>query len=51
MVEDEKEQVVTQPDVESWIESQEFTTTADIKIPEKLSDQVIGQDSAVEVVR
>ncbi|MCG7844311.1 MAG: ATP-dependent protease LonB [Methanomassiliicoccales archaeon] len=51
MVEDEKEQVVTQPDVESWIEGQEFTTTADIKIPERLSDQVIGQDSAVEVVR
>jgi len=51
MVEDDKEQVVTQPDVESWIEGQEFTTTADIKIPEKLSDQVIGQDSAVEVIR
>jgi len=51
MVEEITETVVTQPDVETWIETQEFTTTADIKIPEKLSDQVIGQDSAVEVVR
>ncbi len=39
------------PDVETWIGTQSFTSTADIKIPEKLSDQVIGQDSAVEVVR
>ena len=39
------------PDVETWIETQDFTTTADIKIPDKLADQVIGQDSAVEVVK
>ncbi|MBN1110438.1 MAG: ATP-dependent protease LonB [Methanomassiliicoccales archaeon] len=51
MVEEEKEEVMKQPDVETWIESEDFTTTADIKIPEKLSDQVIGQDAAVEVVR
>lgn len=51
MAEEEKDTVVTQPDVETWIETQEFTTTADIKIPEKLSEQVIGQESAVEVVR
>ncbi|MGB9703443.1 MAG: ATP-dependent protease LonB [Candidatus Micrarchaeia archaeon] len=28
-----------------------FKTTADIKIPEKLIDQVIGQDKAVEIVK
>ena len=39
------------PDVEAWIETQNFATTADIKIPEKLADQVIGQDSAVEVIK
>ncbi|MDD1772957.1 MAG: ATP-dependent protease LonB [Methanomassiliicoccales archaeon] len=51
MVEEKNEEVAKQPDVETWIETQEFTTTADIKIPEKLSDQVIGQESAVDVVR
>ncbi len=51
MEEEVTEKAVNIPDVETWIEGQEFTTTADIKIPEKLSDQVIGQDSAVEVVR
>lgn len=51
MEEEVKDKSVNIPDVETWIETQNFTTTADIKIPEKLSDQVIGQDSAVEVVR
>ncbi|MDH7507858.1 MAG: ATP-dependent protease LonB [Methanomassiliicoccales archaeon] len=39
------------PDVDEWIKTQNFTTTADIKIPEKLADQVIGQDAAVEVIK
>jgi Lon-like ATP-dependent protease len=38
-------------DVDDWIESQAFQTTADIKIPDKLADQVIGQDAAVEVIK
>jgi len=38
-------------DIGSWIVDQDFETTADIKIPEKLADQVIGQDSAVEVIK
>jgi Lon-like ATP-dependent protease len=38
-------------DVDEWIESQGFQTTADVKIPDKLADQVIGQDAAVEVIR
>ncbi|MCE5296599.1 MAG: ATP-dependent protease LonB [Euryarchaeota archaeon] len=38
-------------DVDDWIQTQTFSSTADIKIPEKLSDQVIGQDAAVTVIR
>jgi Lon-like ATP-dependent protease len=34
-----------------WIAGESFTTTADIQVPEKLLDQVIGQDHAVTVVR
>lgn len=37
--------------VNEWIKSQNFKTTADIKVPELLLDQVIGQDKAVEIVR
>jgi Lon-like ATP-dependent protease len=38
-------------DVEAWIQSQPFTTTADIDVPNRLLDQVIGQDEAVEVAK
>src|SRR5687767_10184433 len=34
-----------------WIESEAFETTAEIQVPEKLIEQVIGQDHAVTVVR
>ncbi len=37
--------------VEKWIEKLPFRTTADIKVPERLVDQVIGQDEAVEVIK
>lgn len=37
--------------VEDWIKPKKFTTTADIEIPEKLIDQVIGQDEAVAIVK
>jgi len=37
--------------IEKWIEKQDFTTTADIDVPERLLDQVIGQDVAVNIVR
>jgi len=37
--------------VEEWIKQQQFETTAEIKIPEKQVDQVIGQEEAVEVVK
>ncbi|MGD0818580.1 MAG: ATP-dependent protease LonB [Methanomassiliicoccales archaeon] len=51
MVEENPKETANLPDAETWIETQDFTTTADIKIPDKLADQVIGQESAVEVVK
>lgn len=41
----------TLPDVDEWMKTQGYGSTADVKIPEKLADQVIGQDSAVEVIK
>lgn len=38
-------------DLEEWIKSKSFETTADVKIPPQLVDQVIGQDEAVTVIR
>ena len=37
--------------VDEWIKSQDFKTTADIKVPEILLDQVIGQEKSVDIVR
>lgn len=37
--------------VNTWIEDEPFETTEDIHVPERLLDQVIGQDHAVTVVR
>ncbi len=51
MAASEQNTPVRLPEADVWIETQDFATTADIKIPEKLADQVIGQDSAVEVIR
>jgi Lon-like ATP-dependent protease len=51
MVDDCPKEAAMMQDVDTWIESQSFNSTADIKIPDKLADQVIGQDSAVEVVK
>jgi len=39
------------PDIEDWVKSQPFSTTADVEIPSKLVEQVIGQDDAVKVIR
>jgi len=47
--ETKKEEQIAEVDI--WIQSQTFSSTADIKIPEKLADQVIGQDAAVTVVK
>jgi len=37
--------------VDAWIERLDFRSTAEVKIPERLVDQVIGQEHAVEVIR
>ena len=37
--------------IDPWIRGQDFHSTAEIKIPERLVDQVIGQESATEVIR
>jgi Lon-like ATP-dependent protease len=37
--------------IDEWIKLQKFATTQDIKVPELLLDQVIGQDRSVEIVR
>ncbi len=39
------------PHVQEWIKTQDFKTTEDIKVPDLLLDQVIGQDKAVDIVR
>ncbi|HUR68947.1 MAG TPA: ATP-dependent protease LonB [Candidatus Thermoplasmatota archaeon] len=39
------------PDPQQWIKTTGIATTADVKVPEKLIDQVLGQESAVETVK
>ncbi len=39
------------PSLDDWLKAQSFRTTADLKIPDKLVDQVIGQERAVEVIK
>ncbi len=50
---DEKKQddVVIAGPLDEWIEEQNFESTEEIDIPEKMADRVIGQDRAVDVVR
>ena len=38
-------------ELSEWIKSRGVNTTNDIKIPEKLVEQVIGQDQGVEVIK
>ncbi|MFA6711033.1 MAG: ATP-binding protein, partial [Candidatus Methanomethylophilaceae archaeon] len=37
--------------LDEWIEQQTFSSTEEIAVPEKMADQVIGQDKAVEVIK
>ena len=39
------------PSIKDWIKTKKFKTTESIEVPERLLDQVIGQDKAVEIVR
>jgi Lon-like ATP-dependent protease len=51
MADEKSPSEMTLPDVDEWMKTQGYGSTADVKIPEKLADQVIGQDSAVEVIK
>ena len=39
------------PPIDQWIKKHKFKTTKDIKIPDRLLDQVIGQDKTVDIIR
>jgi Lon-like ATP-dependent protease len=39
------------PGIEEWLTRLDFRSTAEVKIPDRLVDQVIGQERAVEVIR
>ncbi|HUT00744.1 MAG TPA: ATP-dependent protease LonB [Candidatus Thermoplasmatota archaeon] len=39
------------PPIDIWIQDKQFTTTEEIKVPENLLDQVIGQDQTVAIVK
>ena len=45
-----RNEIVTTP-VSEWIESIDIETTADVPVPERLVDQVIGQEAASIVIR
>jgi len=44
-------QTKTLAPVDEWIEREDFQTTAEVAVPDRLIDQVIGQEKAVEVIR
>jgi Lon-like ATP-dependent protease len=50
-MENKAEEKPTDEPIEKWIDRQTFKSTEDIVIPEKISDRVIGQDVAVEVMK
>jgi Lon-like ATP-dependent protease len=48
---EEKTQKITLEPIDEWINKQKFSSTSEIKVPEQLLEQVIGQDKAVKIVR
>jgi Lon-like ATP-dependent protease len=49
--EDDEDEPVLEIPMEDWVEGQGLDSTSEIEIPDRLVDQVIGQDLAVEVVK
>ena len=49
--EQQQQQKEELPSIDKWIETIKFKTTEEIKVPENLLDQVIGQDPTVAIVR
>ncbi len=39
------------PEVDEWVKGLPYRTTAEVPVPEKLIDQVIGQDEAVDLAK
>lgn len=39
------------PPIKEWIKKIKFQTTKEIEVPERLLDQVIGQDKTVDIVK
>ena len=39
------------PPADEWIQAHKFKSTAEIEVPDRLLDQVIGQDKTVEIVQ
>lgn len=49
---EQQEQVKEElPPIDIWIQDKKFTSTEEIKVPENLLDQVIGQDQTVAIVK
>jgi lon-related putative ATP-dependent protease len=46
-----KEDIVYAEPLDEWIEDQDFRSTEEIEIPERMVDKVIGQEGAVEIIR
>ena len=42
---------INQEPIDEWVRSVDFKTTEDVPIPERLVDQVIGQDAGSIVIR
>jgi Lon-like ATP-dependent protease len=42
---------LTHEEIDKWVARQRFSDTSDVNIPERVVEQVIGQERAVEVVR
>ena len=49
--ESEEQENVKLPPIKDWIKKIKFKTTKEIKVPESLLDQVIGQDKTVDIVK
>src|SRR2546427_8136589 len=46
-----EEPAIDLPPVEEWVKRLDVRSTAEVKIPEKLVEQVIGQEGAVEIIK
>jgi Lon-like ATP-dependent protease len=50
-ISDESEEILVNDSIDEWIKSVEFESTKDVPIPDKMVDQVIGQEDAAIVIK